>query len=64
MLLRLEVERLTDLRKSAIYDHMQKGGFPRSVKAGIRATMWSEAGVQGWIAARLEGHSNRAPDQA
>lgn len=48
-----EVERLTGLRKSAIYDQMQKGTFPRSVKCGARAAMWSEAAIQSWIAARL-----------
>lgn len=48
-----EVERLTGLRKSAIYDQMQKGIFPRSVKCGTRAAMWSESAIQSWIAARL-----------
>jgi prophage regulatory protein len=53
-LLRLpEVERLTGLRKSAIYDQMQKGAFPTSVKCGTRAAMWSELAIQSWIAARL-----------
>jgi len=53
-LLRLpEVERLTGLRRSAIYEQMQKGTFPRSVKAGPRAATWSEAAIQVWIAERL-----------
>jgi len=55
-LLRLpEVQRLTGLRRSAIYEQMQKGIFPRSVKAGQRAATWSEAAVQAWISDRLEG---------
>lgn len=54
-LLRLpEVERLTGLRRSAIYEQMQKGTFPRSVKAGPRAATWSEAAIQAWIAERLD----------
>jgi prophage regulatory protein len=54
-LLRLpEVERLTGLRRSAIYEQMQKGAFPRSVKAGPRAATWSEAAIQAWIAERLD----------
>ena len=55
-LLRLpEVERLTGLRRSAIYEQMQRGIFPRSVKVGPRAATWSEIAVQEWIAHRLEG---------
>ena len=54
-LLRLpEVEHLTGLRRSAIYEQMQRGIFPRSVKAGRRATTWSEAAVQEWIADRVD----------
>lgn len=53
-LLRLpEVERLTGLCRSAIYEQMQKGVFPRSVKAGVRTATWSEAAIQVWIAERL-----------
>lgn len=58
-LLRLpEVERLTGLRRSAIYEQMKKGIFPRSVKAGRRAATWSESSVQSWIADRLDGHAS------
>ena len=53
-LLRLpEVERLTGLRRSAIYEQMQRGIFPRSVKVGPRAATWSEIAIQGWISDRL-----------
>lgn len=55
-LLRLpEVQRLTGLGRSAIYQQMQCGAFPRSVKVGPRAATWSEAAVQVWISQRLEG---------
>lgn len=54
-LLRLpEVQRMTGLRRSAIYDHMQRGVFPKSAKAGARITAWSEAAIQAWIAERLD----------
>ena len=57
-LLRLpEVQRLTGLRRSAIYEHMQRGIFPRSVKAGPRAATWSEAAVQAWISERIRADS-------
>ena len=53
-LLRLpEVQRLTGLRRSAIYEQMRRGVFPRSVKAG-RATTWSEAAVQAWISDHID----------
>jgi len=54
-LLRLpEVQRLTGLRRSAIYDQMQRGRFPRSVKSSTRAAAWSEAAVQAWITDRID----------
>lgn len=53
-LLRLpEVQRLTGLGRSAIYQQMKEGFFPRSVKVGPRAASWSEAAVQEWIRQRL-----------
>lgn len=53
-LLRLpEVQRLTGLGRSAIYQQMKEGFFPRSVKVGPRAATWSEAAVQAWIRQRL-----------
>jgi prophage regulatory protein len=60
-LLRLpEVQRLTGLKRSAIYAQMQKGTFPRSVNVGPRAASWSEASIQAWTAGCLErqGRSN------
>jgi len=57
-LLRLpEVERLTGLRRSAIYEQMRKGIFPRSVKAGQRTAAWPESAVQSWIADRMNGRA-------
>lgn len=58
-LLRLhEVENLTGLRKSAIYDLIQHGAFPRSTNIGIRAARWSEVAIQIWISSQVERHSN------
>ena len=57
-LLRLpEVQRLTGLRRSAVYEQMQRGIFPRSVKTGRRSACWSELAIQEWIAARIHGGS-------
>ena len=69
-LLRLpEVQRMTGLRRSAIYEQMRRGIFPRSVKAGARTATWSEAAIQAWIAARIGGGQvksvcSRAADKA
>jgi prophage regulatory protein len=53
-LLRLpDVQRLTGLRRSSIYEQMKEGTFPQSVKLGRRAIAWSEAAVQAWIRERL-----------
>lgn len=49
-----EVQKMTGLRRSAIYEQMQRGTFPRSVKIGPRAATWSEAAVQAWIAKCLQ----------
>ncbi|WP_395026080.1 helix-turn-helix transcriptional regulator [Comamonas odontotermitis] len=57
-LLRLpEVQRLTGLGRSVIYQQMRDGVFPRSIKVGPRATSWSEAAVHGWIQQRLAASS-------
>lgn len=50
-----EVMQLTGLRRSAVYEQMQRGTFPRSVEIGPRAATWSEAAVRVWIARCLEG---------
>jgi prophage regulatory protein len=55
MLIRLpEVTKRTALSRSQIYDLMDKGQFPRSVKiTGARSVAWSDTEVDAWIAARL-----------
>src|SRR5689334_7770116 len=50
-----DVERLTGLRRSAIYERIQRGAFPPSVKVGKRSSTWSEAAIQAWIADRVTG---------
>ena len=57
-LLRLpEVERLTGLRRSAVYEKMRRGIFPRSVKTGQRTAAWPKSAVQSWIAERMNGRA-------
>lgn len=55
-LLRLpEVLRLTGMCRSALYDQMAQGQFPRSIKIGPRAASWSAKAVRKWIAQRVDG---------
>jgi prophage regulatory protein len=48
-----DFEKLTGLRRSAIYERIQRGAFPKSVKVGVRSATWSHAAVQAWISERL-----------
>ena len=47
----------TGMRRSYIYDHMQKGDFPRSVRIGPRSVRWKLSDVQRWIAERSQAAS-------
>lgn len=49
-----QVESRVGLHKSAIYQRIAAGTFPRPVKLGPRASGWVEAEVDGWLEARLE----------
>jgi prophage regulatory protein len=56
MLLRLPtVEQITGLRKSQIYDAIQRGVFPKPVHVleGGRATAWVSAEIQQYLANRI-----------
>nr|WP_315425894.1 AlpA family transcriptional regulator [uncultured Albidiferax sp.] len=49
-----EVLRLTGMCRSALYDQMARGQFPRSIKIGQRAASWSARAVHEWIARRVD----------
>lgn len=55
-----EVAHLVGLRKSAIYDWIGRGQFPRPVHLGPRCVRWPEAEVVAWIAARIAEREARA----
>lgn len=50
---RREVESRTGLSRSAIYERIQSGDFPRPVNLGAKAVGWVEAEVDDWIARRI-----------
>lgn len=48
-----EVESMTGLKKSSIYDLVKKGQFPKQITVSRRMSAWSEAAVLTWIQERL-----------
>lgn len=50
---RREVERLTALSRSRIYDLMKQGAFPKPVVLGAMSVAWLEIEVREWIAHRI-----------
>jgi prophage regulatory protein len=55
-LLRLpEVIARVGLRRSAIYQRMSEGRFPKSRSLGPRCTVWVEAKIDAWIALAVAG---------
>jgi len=50
---RKEVERLTALSRSRIYDLMKQGAFPKPVQLGAMSVAWLEIEIREWIAARI-----------
>lgn len=55
MLRRKEVEAITGRGRSAIYEGIANGTFPKPVKIGARAVAWPESVIREWIAERMEG---------
>jgi prophage regulatory protein len=49
---RREVEALTGLARSTLYDLMSKGAFPRPVKITGKAVAWPENAIAAWLADR------------
>ncbi|ACM02184.1 AlpA family transcriptional regulator [Cereibacter sphaeroides] len=46
------VEEATGLSRSAIYELMSKGQFPRPVKLTGKAVAWPESAIAEWLAQR------------
>ena len=54
-LLRLpDVEALTGLKKSSLYDLMRRNEFPAAVKLSRRAVCWDSQAVAQWISERIK----------
>lgn len=53
ILRRNDVERLTGLPRSTIYDRISKGTFPRPIKLSERSVGWLEDEIKQWQAERI-----------
>jgi prophage regulatory protein len=52
ILRRPEVERISGIGRSTIYDWMARGEFPQPVKLGARAVGWRESDLLAWLESR------------
>lgn len=50
---RRDIESITGLSRSTIYDLMKKGQFPKPIKLTARAVAWSRADVIAWVDQKL-----------
>ena len=50
---RPEVEMVTGLPRSTIYDRMSEGTFPKPVKLGPKAVGWLEDEIAAWVEAKI-----------
>ncbi|MGC6498957.1 MAG: helix-turn-helix transcriptional regulator [Henriciella sp.] len=54
ILRRPEVERITGVKTSTLYEWMSKGTFPRPVRLGQRAVGWRKDDIDNWLETRCE----------
>jgi prophage regulatory protein len=54
------VKARTGLSRSEIYRRAAAGDFPQPVKLGLKASAWSAAEIDNWIAARLAERDAKA----
>ena len=52
LLRRPKVQEITGLSRSAIYDQMERGVFPRPLRIGARAVAWRESDILEWLNSR------------
>ena len=57
VLKRRDVESKTALTRSALYDLISRGLFPRPIRLGLRSVGWVEGEIDQWIAARMDART-------
>ena len=60
LLRRREVESITGLSRSSIYDEMAKERFPKPVTIGPRAVAWVESEITQWQNQRIAQRDGQA----
>lgn len=55
-----QVKARTGLSRSEIYRRIALGDFPRPIKLGERASAWSTAEIDAWIADRIAARDREA----
>ena len=55
---RHEVERMVRKSRSALYQAMADGEFPKPIRVGKRSVRWFEDEVLGWMESRERGGSS------
>ena len=53
ILRRHDVERVTGLPRSTIYDKIAKGEFPRPIKLSMKSVGWRESEITEWLQGRI-----------
>lgn len=60
LLRRPEVQSLTGLPVSTLYDYLAAGTFPAPVKLSARSVAWKESEVRAWIDSRPAARNPKA----
>jgi prophage regulatory protein len=61
LLPRREVEKRVGLKRSAIYDRMARGTFPKPIHDTESATVWwLESDIDAWVQARIDASRKQA----
>ncbi|HEX7422269.1 MAG TPA: AlpA family transcriptional regulator [Terriglobales bacterium] len=58
------VKARTGLCRSAIYQYVADGSFPRPVSLGARAVGWVESDIDGWISRKITESRASSPANA
>ena len=54
ILRRKQVEEITGMKRSSIYQRIKIGNFPAPIKLGDRAVGWISTEIQDWIAEQIK----------
>jgi prophage regulatory protein len=52
-----EVKEITGLSRTAIYDSIAKGRFPKQLKISERSVVWDEAEIHQWMEGCLQSRN-------